>query len=408
MPVILIIGGGVLGVAAAAQLGEEGTDVLLVRLADRERPRAETLRNQAWLQSGLAVFDDAHEYEEGPGRNAIAIRLRQESMELARRYGPSEVEEQRGIIRVPDGKRLEMFNRAVEKLGLSAAVQDVTGSAVGELGRFHEGGGTYFRVPDRAFNESEILELLREEARHSQVALRELSAPVRLSRERDGRVKAVVEGTEIYPAATLLAAGVGNLDLLRQLDCRTDDYETTRTPLAVIKRDQVMPVPVFADLVRGFSVTSHATSEKCARGALVLARKHPLPVTQPETDCHALSKDEIEEFWSGLPPSVQELRAFSPRYTAGLEPRLAKAAKEGPIIRKLDQLNVVVGFPGRASLGIYAADLAVKEISGILGRTPQPKDAVNPRLGVDWTGPAHMHFHDYYDNFDDLESSDGG
>jgi glycine/D-amino acid oxidase-like deaminating enzyme len=48
-----IVGGGLLGTAVAALASAAGFGVLVIRLRDHIIPRADTLRNQGWLQSGI-------------------------------------------------------------------------------------------------------------------------------------------------------------------------------------------------------------------------------------------------------------------------------------------------------------------------------------------------------------------
>ncbi len=48
---ILVIGGGIMGLWLTWRYTQRGYRVLCLRLNDHERPLAETLRNQGWLQS---------------------------------------------------------------------------------------------------------------------------------------------------------------------------------------------------------------------------------------------------------------------------------------------------------------------------------------------------------------------
>src|SRR5262249_8869769 len=50
---ISVIGGGILGLAVAALAAKANYHVVLFRLSNQGKPRADTLRNQGWLQSGL-------------------------------------------------------------------------------------------------------------------------------------------------------------------------------------------------------------------------------------------------------------------------------------------------------------------------------------------------------------------
>ena len=52
-PDVQILGGGILGVLTALLASERGLRVVLYRLSDRKVPNADSLRNHAWLQSGL-------------------------------------------------------------------------------------------------------------------------------------------------------------------------------------------------------------------------------------------------------------------------------------------------------------------------------------------------------------------
>src|SRR5688572_7008469 len=50
---VQVIGGGILGVMAGLLAAEKGLRVIVYRLTDVKAPQADSLRNHAWLQSGL-------------------------------------------------------------------------------------------------------------------------------------------------------------------------------------------------------------------------------------------------------------------------------------------------------------------------------------------------------------------
>jgi glycine/D-amino acid oxidase-like deaminating enzyme len=62
----VVVGGGILGTAVAALASQADYRVLVLRLNDSGIPRADTLRNQGWLQSGLLYrledFSDEAQY----------------------------------------------------------------------------------------------------------------------------------------------------------------------------------------------------------------------------------------------------------------------------------------------------------------------------------------------------------
>ena len=80
----VIVGGGILGTAVAALASQSGYRVLVLRLGDGGIPRADTLRNQGWLQSGLLYsmrdFSDEAEYR------ALALRTFFGGREMLREY----------------------------------------------------------------------------------------------------------------------------------------------------------------------------------------------------------------------------------------------------------------------------------------------------------------------------------
>src|SRR5262245_62091902 len=54
---LAIVGGGILGLAVAMLASFRGNSVHVYRLSNQGKPRAEPLRNQGWLQSGLMYID---------------------------------------------------------------------------------------------------------------------------------------------------------------------------------------------------------------------------------------------------------------------------------------------------------------------------------------------------------------
>src|SRR4051794_27307050 len=75
---LTIVGGGILGAVTAMLAGTSGWRVLCLRRTDDEQPRAESLRNQGWLQSGCVYAEKA------PG---LAANLRAAGQELALHFG---------------------------------------------------------------------------------------------------------------------------------------------------------------------------------------------------------------------------------------------------------------------------------------------------------------------------------
>ena len=76
---LVILGGGAVGTLVAMLGAERGYRCLVLRLSDKARPEAETLRNQAWLQSG-AFFTRIKDEEDIPSQ--LSLRLRAQGLRL--------------------------------------------------------------------------------------------------------------------------------------------------------------------------------------------------------------------------------------------------------------------------------------------------------------------------------------
>src|SRR4051812_41566285 len=107
---LAIIGGGMFGACLARQaaIGFGGDEGLFVGPRDRPAPTAESLRNQAWLQSGLHYFQ---------GGAAAAQSFADAGKLLRDRFGLDEPE--RGVMLIPHEK-VETFEGVASELSLKA------------------------------------------------------------------------------------------------------------------------------------------------------------------------------------------------------------------------------------------------------------------------------------------------
>ncbi|HEX7680327.1 MAG TPA: FAD-dependent oxidoreductase, partial [Thermoanaerobaculia bacterium] len=101
---ILIVGGGILGTAVASLASEMGFAVLVARLSDSFCPKADTLRNQGWLQSGTlfnpSQFRNTEEYYRIVRRTFNGGRNLLRSVNLP-------IPNERGVLRVLKGSDAE-------------------------------------------------------------------------------------------------------------------------------------------------------------------------------------------------------------------------------------------------------------------------------------------------------------
>jgi len=87
---VLIIGGGVMGLSLARRYGAMGSErerpyqVLCLRMSDKDVPKAETLRNQGWLQSGARYYWSSDERRKSKHQARDQARSSSDESELRR------------------------------------------------------------------------------------------------------------------------------------------------------------------------------------------------------------------------------------------------------------------------------------------------------------------------------------
>ena len=145
---VAIIGGGILGLATAARTAQRGYCVHVYRLSDRGRPRADTLRNQGWLQSGLIYVGklgrDRRRGRLLASQMYVAGLTMLEGLELP---VPDGVDG--GILRVrQDTDEAHHLLEDARQLGIEHLVHELEPTAVRRrLGSVFE-TGRYFAIPD--------------------------------------------------------------------------------------------------------------------------------------------------------------------------------------------------------------------------------------------------------------------
>lgn len=396
----VVIGGGILGTAVAALASLAGYRVLLLRLQDVGRPRADTLRNQGWLQSGLLYkledFADENEY-----RN-VARTTYFGGREMLRECEMSHSSE-RGVLRVLDPNRIAEteYKARLLKLPESEFRRLETNEARDLLLEMYEPNSTYYTLPDSPFDEAGVLRYLRARAMEKGAEFVQLTEPVSLE-PITGTTRIRCGQTALESPVTLVAAGAGSLPLMTQAGY-TLSAELRRTPLFVHSGTCGLAVPLLADVNRGFSVLRHIGNSSSS-GAIVIgtkSKKQPVEFVPP--DQRRIPDDEIVKFKKCLHPELDRYVSTG-RFTAGYEvipkPPVVKSFVE-PWIE--DCGNILFASPGRATLGLAGAKLALASlISKIAQRNGKQFRLVHLRNSLPWDNDIHMHFEDHYD-FDDKE-----
>lgn len=396
-----IIGGGILGTAVAQLASAAGWRVFCVRMGDEDRPRADTLRNQGWLQSGLLYprleFDSADDFEALGSRTFFAGRQLQKACGLESGMAG-------GIVATSDPKRAEELRFKADLLRMSPTEfrELACDEARSLLGGYFGADTSYFRIPDTPFDGAAVLDHMRRSAECN--GTRFWVSPVPVTVEPSGSCTRIrFDRFEVLSPITLVASGSGSVALLEQLGHRLDCV-VRRTPLLVSKAECFLPAPIYVDLDRGFSAVRHrCNQDEVATVVGTRARTQPISPTRP--DDRLVSESEKEAMERCLHPLLQSgLRPW--RVTVGEEliPQGGKLTQYEPWIEEYE--NVVFASPGRATVGQLAAVEVMARLNRLRNARQPAWKASKPASQWEltpWDGPIRMHFRQPY-SFDDLEN----
>src|SRR6185369_14449460 len=230
---IAVIGGGILGLAVTALAARAGYRVLVLRLNDGGRPRADTLRNQGWLQSGL-MYVDKFKDDRKRGRR-LAAQMYAAGLAMLTSLGlPHPGEDDHAVIRLRDEEEGLNLEADAESLRIDSVKQLDSRSAKQGLGDIYE-DGIFYSLPDAPFPEAAVLTKLRDASYRFGADVIQVSAPAQLVRDSSSEsgVRIDLAGLQIYSKATIAAAGAGNSQLLGDLEIATA-MKLRQTPLLVL------------------------------------------------------------------------------------------------------------------------------------------------------------------------------
>ena len=409
-PDVAIVGGGLLGTFLACLTAEMGFRTVVFRMSDSKIPHAETLRNQGWLQTGLRYIrhDKAlaeHMWTYGRRMHDFLVLKSPEG---------------RGIIQV-DASEGEAFYRDAADLGVSHSIRELpSDTARAILGPLHRIRGIAFETPESPFDEALLLREAREVARSAGAAFREIRTPVEIlpfaGSAPSHRLK--VDGREIAAGVTILAAGVGNIPLLKSLKSAVK-LELRQTPILVIPGPPLISAPILLDRSAGLSIVAHPPGSYRDDGCMVVGTEvhdNDVPYCMPEL--RSISPETQEGVYKRLPDCIRDLVGMS-RFTAGWEPIPFKDGKALPHVRPWIETieghsDVIASLPGRATLALYAAEQVLEKLPSEFKRNQrsQGADGANPWYaslpGTNWEPSAQirMHFEKYYDGLNDGKPRD--
>jgi glycine/D-amino acid oxidase-like deaminating enzyme len=395
----VIVGGGILGTTLAALAATSGTPPLVLRLRDSERPRADTLRNQGWLQSGLLYprqdFASPSEYR------VVAQKTFTGGRELLQHCGMQPSTEL-GVVRVVTRHQQEELEAKARILRFSPDTfrRLEVGEAVQRLEGFFEPGSMYYQVPDTPFDEARVLEYMRQVATDNGARFVQLTEPVSLE-ERNGQNIVRWSGQVLRSQLTVVAAGAGGLHLMRGAGYDLPAV-LRRTPLLVQPGSCGVKSPLLVDYGRGFSAVRHTLTDGSV-AVVIGTRIHTQPVDYAYPDDRSIPRGEIQRFRDCLPANLLEA-AKNGRFTAGFEvmPTRDGLSYLEPWVEAHGSL--IFSSPGRATLGLVAATETLAAVLRALSiqRGAPIKYSVGMG-GSPWLERIHMHYEEPY-SFDDAEA----
>lgn len=405
---VAIVGGGILGVAIAALTAQKGYRVCVLRLNDQERPRADTLRNQGWLQSGF-MYVDRFEPDRSRGRTLARQMYFAGRRMLIDLDLPLPTESDRGIIRLESEEDAERLEGDASYLRIAGVERLKPGFVEERLGEIYE-EGIFCSIPDAPFPEATVLTKLRDIAKLEGAEFVQGTVPAQLVSDAESesgvRVEFQIDGQhyQILSKATIAAAGAGNWQLLQSLGL--DPAMTLRqTPLLVLHETVSTDVPIFVDRKRKFSFVRHPPDGALLpEGALVIGTKvHGTVAFQPP-DKRRIDPEDREEFEKYL-PAVLKAKLATGRFTAGYEvipDEKLQLQDIEPWVEWVEGFPALLkAMPGRATMGMFVARQILEQLPSRIGK-PSTKRSPTTRIGMPWDDEIFMHYHPNY-GFSDSE-----
>ncbi|HEX3129877.1 MAG TPA: FAD-dependent oxidoreductase [Thermoanaerobaculia bacterium] len=449
---VLVIGGGIMGLWLTWRYSWLGYHVLCLRLRDEERPCAETLRNQGWLQSGGRYFRSLSisvnsiksrltqkdlspserdqlkaKLKKDEELRASAVDMHYSAQEIRQEFGISLADDSglRGVMRLRENETWteDLLNGHVDgKLSIAELGAESLDSdqAKQRLGQLFDPEGTYLSTSERAFEEDVLLEVLRTRALSTKRArIRVLRDPAVLEWGDADHLNAVCncEEGQVLADRVFLAAGAGTPCLLADLGLQIA-LKVQRTPLLVGRVPDALGSLVLEERFRSYSLVSHHTPNGLVGVVGVGAQNSDEPMDEELSDAQ-LARSEIygassrrvsKEVGDRARSRVRDVFLTTPRITAGYEPALENEADWSHYLHVPSGTNVVVVLPGRATFAPKAAALC--EGYDLNGSWPTPPLALkNPSQsftwnwlpGSDWIETPRMHHHSNYDHMDEVE-----
>ncbi|HEX6986359.1 MAG TPA: FAD-dependent oxidoreductase [Planctomycetaceae bacterium] len=385
---VLVVGGGVAGLAVAVRLAQSGRAVTVF---ERSKLGAgASTRNQGWLHSGAAFAVDQ------PG----IARLCYDSLRETLRFCPGCVEPGHDgavFLLSDDGADPDRWLRAWSELGIPHRPFP-PGQLRERVPRLAPSAARHaFLLPDRSVRVDLLLRHLAAAAEQAGAEVRPATEAVRLLRNRN-TVYGVVTGLgeEVTGRLVVLAVNTRSATLLPEFVARTDGEESTGHSLVALKAHliAVEPAltawPICLPEADGFNHLPHPPRS-------VFGTSRWLPAESPADERPVEEEFEwIRRHVARLFPAsrgeTREAAAWAGTTMQAIPPghELPKAISWPTVIdhsREPEPVHGVLSvFPGRATLWARLAEEALRVVSAKLGGPP-PEVAVPPWQADATDGP---------------------
>ena len=394
----VILGGGILGTTLAALAARAGRKVLVLRMSDETAPRADTLRNQGWLQSGL-MYDPRLYVSPDDFRVAITSAfyngprlLRMCGMQRSKEQGILQAFSQERIDRIREtASLLKLNDRQFREIGFDEA-RDM-------LGEQAERDATFFAIPDTPFDEAGVMEELRTQAWAHGAVFWELDSPAEVA-EFDGNLQIYCDGETLVSPLTFVAAGAGILRIFEKISDAPNPFTLRFTPLMVHYVSSQHTAPVYVNVDKGFSSVRHRLKGNDECGFVTGTRENHIDVQRDPNRSRQISPDEIASFKNNLSEQLI-LELAGARITGGCELISDGIPLVEPWLK--DMGNVVFGSPGRATVALRVAEDAFKMMEANLTENGHRRFGLASAKQSRWDGAINMHYAPAY-SFDDAPS----
>ncbi len=386
-----------LGRVLAVRLSKMGKKVVIFEAPDRFGLSADTLRNHAWLQSGLLYGDDA---------TWVSAQRMLTSGEMLFELAGLPRPVTRGVFRLRQGQEDALRGKA-DRLNIEIGeLREQDAREV--LGSFFQPDFKHYWVPDTLFDEPAILAYLAYGAKLHGADFRK--ARIRLVEDTTARNKFALahEGGIVESEFTILCAGAGSGPLLEGLGLE-HPLQTYQSPLLVLRCGVVLQTPLLVDRSEGpptpgLAVGQHGPTRSDAGRCVIGNRVREKILSCDLLGPRVVPDAHVEGLLALVPEELRPLSEAAPesfRITAGYK---TEALQEdgrpsiNPWVQSWPEQypGLIAAVPGKATLSFVTASRILGEL-GLLNGQDSPVEQEHKQRQGEGDEEIRMHHAHSYD-----------